>query len=167
MRIFFFWYVFLFSFPKNSCVVDCFVYIGSISSNFIVDAGSELYFLRGFFFFSKEVEDMCQRYSWIELQFDGPSVLVPNAWFSLVPDFCWAACGRKIKQCWGFSLHRMTCQKLFCENLKPSSHRIKQSFIFASNLHFPPLVGRRHKVIFLLAADLVNFMTLLDLCFPC
>ena len=53
-------------FHSQTSHVYCFIYIGSKSSNFMVDAGSY-----------------------------APSVLLPNAWFSLVPDFCWAVGGKK------------------------------------------------------------------------
>lgn len=132
-----------------------------------------IYFLRGFFFCSKEVEDMCQRYSWIAQQFDAPSVLLPNAWFSLEPRLLLGRRWQKNQAVLGLSTGRDA------ENLKLSSTTESKSHFeaicLANYLHLPPFsVERRYTgVIFLpgcwfgfLPSTIfwVNFMSLLDLC---
>ena len=88
-----------------------------------------IYFLRGLFFCSKEVEDMCQRYSWIELQFDAPSVLLPNAWFSLEPRLLLRRRWKKDQAVSGFP--RADMLKTW------NCHPTVEAICLARNLHFP------------------------------
>ena len=111
-----------------------------------------IYFLRGFFFCSKEVEDMCQRYSWIELQFDAPSVLLPNAWFSLEPRLLLRRRWKKDQAVSGFP--RADMLKTW------NCHPTVEAICLARNLHFPPLVGRRYTRSHLPAWLLIWFPTI-------
>lgn len=122
----------------------CFIHIGSKSSNFMVDAGSY-----------------------------APSVLLPNAWFSLEPRLLLGRRWNKNQAVLGFPRAEML--KTWNCHWPLNQRVIFEAICLANYLHLPPFsVERRYTgVIFLpgcwfgfLPSTIfwVNFMSLLDLC---